>query len=62
MQQKEAQYQQEKRSNAAINIQKCYKGYRYNNIVTIINKPNNSQHWDRILEPLQQCKKGKNCP
>lgn len=35
MQQKEAQYQQEKRSNAATKIQKCYKGYRYNNIVTI---------------------------
>ncbi|XP_015748541.1 PREDICTED: leucine-rich repeat and IQ domain-containing protein 1-like [Acropora digitifera] len=27
-QQKEAQYQQEKRSNAATKIQKCYKGYR----------------------------------
>ncbi|XP_074605943.1 leucine-rich repeat- and IQ domain-containing protein 1-like isoform X2 [Acropora palmata] len=27
-QQKEAQYQQEKRSNASIKIQKCYKGYR----------------------------------
>ena len=47
IQQKEAQYQLERRSNAAMKIQKCYKGYRYNNIN---NKPRNSQHWDRTVQ------------